>query len=75
MSRCSRIETVRLVHDEQPRSGRCERAVRFGAVTDLIARTGRQDDGAVVLQLRVQLAFQAEQDVTLGAPVIGPVSG
>ena len=49
--------------------------MRLGVVRHLIAHAGAQDEGPPVLELRVKLSLDAEQDVALDAPVIGPVPG
>src|SRR5829696_6732505 len=64
-----------LVDDEEAGAVRGPRSVRFLAVRDLVAHPGLEDDDAAVLQLGVDLALEAEHDVSLLAPVIGDVAG
>ena len=49
--------------------------MRLGAVGHLIAHPRRQMEHAAVLELRLQLALDAEENVTFAAPVIGAISG
>src|SRR5688572_21198024 len=62
------------VDDEQLRADLRRRTMRFGVVGDLIAHSRFQRERATVFQLGVQLPFDAEKDVTLGAPMIGEVA-
>ncbi|MNI48804.1 hypothetical protein D3C73_1033870 [compost metagenome] len=48
--------------------------MRFGLVGHLVAHAGGQDELAAVFKLGVKLAFQTEEDVSLGAPVVGQVA-
>jgi len=48
--------------------------MRFGVVRDLVARTGHEPKRAAVAQLRLELAAEAEEDVSLFAPVIRAIS-
>ena len=47
----------------------------LGVVRHLIAHARRQGEDAAILQLCVQLPLEAEQHVTLAAPVIRQVAG
>src|SRR5436190_10645122 len=62
------------VDDEQRRADSRRRAVRLGAVGDLIGHARPQDEAAAVRELGVELAGEAEQDVALGTPVVGGVA-
>ncbi|MDQ0653881.1 hypothetical protein QFZ38_004137 [Pseudomonas cedrina] len=44
-------------------------------IAHLVTHSGRQRELAAVLQFRVQLAFEAQQDVPSPAPVIRQVTG
>ena len=48
--------------------------MRFGVVGNLVAHAWPEQERAAILELRVQLTFQAEQDVAFGAPVIRDVA-
>lgn len=48
--------------------------MRLGVVGNLIARAGSQREPSAVREFRLQLAFQAEQNVPFRAPVIGPIA-
>jgi hypothetical protein len=48
--------------------------MRLSPVGYLIARTRRQNIPASVSEFGVQLALQAKENVTLGAPVVGEVT-
>src|SRR5262249_53608099 len=65
---------MRSVDDEELRADIRVRAMGFGVVGDLVAHARAQDEGAAVAQLRVQLAFDAQQDVALHAPVIREIA-
>ena len=45
--------------------------MRFGVVSDLIAHAGLEREAATVFKLGGELAFEAEHDVALHAPVVG----
>ena len=47
----------------------------LSVVAHLIAHPGGERELATILQFRVQLAFQAQQDMTSPAPVFGQISG
>ena len=49
--------------------------MRLAAIGDLVAGAGGQHELAPVGELGMQLAFQAQQDVSLGAPVIRQIAG
>lgn len=49
--------------------------MRFHVITYLVTHPGRQRELTAVFQLRVQLAFQAQQHMPAFAPVIGQVAG
>jgi len=48
--------------------------MRLGVIGNLVAHSRPQCECAAILQLGDQLAFGAQQDVTLHAPVIGQVT-
>src|SRR5258708_7789545 len=70
----SSVSSIPSVHNEQPRALVGVRAMLAVVVRHLIAHAGRQLERAPVLQVRHQLAVDAENDVALGAPVIGDVT-
>jgi hypothetical protein len=47
----------------------------FSIVGDLIAHAGGEGEFAAVVQLGVELALQAKQDMSLAAPVVGEIAG
>lgn len=47
----------------------------FGVVRHLVAHARRQGEDAAILQLGVQLPFEAEQHMALAAPVIRQIPG
>ncbi len=47
----------------------------FGAIGHLVAHTRFEDEGATIVKLGVQFPFEAEQDVSFAAPVIGLIAG
>ena len=49
--------------------------MRFGAVRDLIAHPRREDEDSAIIQFGMQFAFEAQEDVSLAAPVIRQVAG
>src|SRR4051812_24811678 len=65
---------ARLVDDEQSRAELCRRAMRLGIVCHLVTHAWPQHELAAVLELGVQLAFDAKQDVALTAPMIRQVA-
>src|SRR5690349_19943030 len=70
-----RILPHRSIHDEQPGACLRARAMRLGVVRDLVAHAGLERERAPIFQLGMQLAFGAQQVMTLLAPVIGEVAG
>lgn len=48
--------------------------MRLSVVRDLVARSRRENESAPILQFSMQLALEAEQNMSFGAPVIGEVS-
>src|SRR5262245_28427020 len=62
------------VDDEQARAGPGRRAVRLVAVSDVVAHPGPQHEAPAVLQLRLELALEDEQDMALLGPVCRPVA-
>src|SRR4051812_29635493 len=48
--------------------------MRLRVVRHLVAHARLEHEHTAILELRVQLAFHAEQDVPLDAPVIRPVA-
>src|SRR5712691_4770395 len=66
--------SVISVDDEELRALGRGRAVRVRAVRDLVARPGREREGPAVLQLGRELAFDAQDDVPLLAPVVREVA-
>src|SRR3990172_7923332 len=65
---------ARSVHDEELCAGGREGPVGFGVVGHLVAGARGQDEGPPVPQVCVQFALEAEQDMALGTPVVGPVA-
>ena len=49
--------------------------MRFGVVGALVRNAGGQRERSAIGKLGIEPAFEAEQDVTLGAPVVGSVAG
>ncbi len=49
--------------------------MRLGAVGNLVAGAGSEVKLPAISQPRVQLAFEAQQDMALAAPVIGAIAG
>ena len=49
--------------------------MRVRVIGDLVAHAGLEHDDPAVLELRVDLAFEAQHDVPLRAPVVGDVAG
>ena len=47
----------------------------FRVVRDLVAHTRLQREDAAVLEFRVQLAVDTQDDVTLAAPMIREITG
>src|SRR5512142_2415968 len=66
---------ARSIDDEELRARAGARTVRLRMVGDLVAHAGTQRERTPIGELRVQLALEAEQHVTLLAPVVGHVSG
>ena len=48
--------------------------MRFGIVRNLVAHARSERECSAVLQLRVKLAFNAQEHVALHAPVIGDIA-
>ena len=46
----------------------------FGAIGDLIAHAGLQDENPAVFQRGLQFAFEAEQDMALRTPMVGNIA-
>ena len=69
-----RSPSRRSIHDKQPRARRRARAMRIGAIGDLIAHAGLEHERASVLELGRQFAVDAKQDVPLAAPVVGDIA-
>ena len=51
------------------------RAMRLRIIRHLVADPGRQDKLPSIGELGMKLAFDAKQNVTFGAPMIGKVAG
>ena len=62
------------IHNKKRRAFFRRRSVRLGAIAHVIAHARFQDHGPAVFQFRVELAFEAQDDVALLAPVIGNVA-
>src|SRR6478672_400779 len=62
------------VDDEQGRTRDRRRSMRVGVIRDLVARTRNEPKRAAVAQFRLELAAQAEEDVSLLAPVVRTIS-
>src|SRR6185312_2878647 len=67
--------SIRSIHDEEFGARRRVGAMGLGVVGDLVAHSRGEDVGGATLQLDVELAFQAEEDVAFGAPVIRQIAG
>jgi len=63
------------INDEELRAGLGRGAMRFCPVRHLVADARCQDEFPAIGQLGVQFALEAQQDVSLLAPVIGQVAG
>jgi len=48
--------------------------MRLGAISHLVAGSGLQHELSAIGEFGVKLAFQAEQDVALRAPVVGQIA-
>src|SRR5437868_12833319 len=70
----SSVSSITSVHNEQPRTLVGVRAMLAVVVGHLIAHAGRKLERAPVLQVGDEFAIDAEDDVALGAPVIGDVA-
>jgi hypothetical protein len=66
---------LRSIDDNECRPDPGVRAMRFGIVRDLIAHAGPECESAAILQFRVELAGKAQEDVSLGAPVVRHIAG
>src|SRR3990167_3185079 len=62
------------IHDKQLRACGAERSMPLSVVAHLIAHPRCKRELATILQFRVQLAFQAQQDMPSPAPVIGQIT-
>src|SRR5690349_11785986 len=62
------------VDDEQRRTRVRARAMRLGVVSDLIAHPRRQLESSAVGELRLETAGDAEQNVSLLAPMISAIA-
>src|SRR5690242_12371314 len=65
---------VTSVDDIQLRPGARGGTVRFGVVRHVVAHARAQREAAAIREPRFELAFEAQQEVPLRAPVIGRVS-
>src|SRR5256885_16653432 len=70
----SSVSSMPSVHNEQPRALVGVRAMLAVVVGHLIAHAGRKLERAPVLQVGDEFAIDAEDDVTLAAPVIRDVA-
>src|SRR3954464_4200143 len=70
----SSVSSMVSVHNKEPCALVGVRAVRAVFVGHLIAHAGLQRERAAVVQVSDQLAIDAEDDVTLAAPVIGHIA-
>src|ERR1700743_74894 len=62
------------IHNKQPRALYGVRTMRLGAVGDLIAHSRRQRERAAIGKIGPEFAIDAEEDVTLLAPVISQIT-
>lgn len=62
------------VNDEERRAGSGMGAMRFRVIGHLIADSGPELKASPVTKLSLHLAGEAEKDVTLLAPMVGPIS-
>ena len=63
------------IDDEQRRACPAVGSVRFGAIGDLIADARTKLESPAVAKLGFEVAGEAEQNVSLLAPVIGAIAG
>src|SRR3954470_22053658 len=70
----SSVSSMVSVHNKQPCALVSVRAVRTVFVGHLIAHAGLERERATVIEVGDQLAIDAEDDVTLAAPVIGHIA-
>lgn len=49
--------------------------MRFGLVGDLVAHAGLEQKLPTVFEFSIELALEAKQDMALGAPMVGQVTG
>ena len=75
LSQWMRQSIVRSVDNKELNSGWSIRTMRFCVVGHLIARTRGQRKLPPICKLCLQFTFQAKQDMTLCAPMIGKVTG
>src|SRR5688572_13382304 len=71
----ARADVRHSIDDEELGTRRCVGPVRLGVVGHLVADPWRERERAAVVQLGVQLALQAKQDMSLDAPVVRQVAG
>jgi len=58
------------VDDEELDAGRRVRAVRLGAIGNLVADAGSEGERPSILELGMELALEAQEDVALRTPVV-----
>src|SRR5688572_12462969 len=63
------------IHNEEARARSGRRAVRRGVVRDLVAHARGQLVGGAIRELGIEFALEAEQEMSLRAPVIGEIAG
>ena len=63
----------RSVNNEERGAGGCRRTVRFRVVRHLVTHPGPQYEAPAIGELGVQLSVEAQQDVSLAAPVVRKV--
>jgi len=64
----------RSVNDEECGTDFSAGSVRFSIVGDLVAHAGLQGKRAAIFKFSFEFPVQAQQDVTLGTPVVGLVA-
>src|SRR5688572_2522569 len=63
------------IDDKQPCTPARRGAMRLGAIRHLVTHARLQREAAAIGELGVELAFEAQENVALGAPVIRDVTG
>ena len=68
------VGKARSVDDEEACAGLRGRPVRRDVVRDLVGRAGREGVDGPTLDFGEEFAFEDEQDVAAGAPVVGQIA-